>query len=162
MLQNSTTGRNLYKICIFSIKLPDSTLKQNQFWHNGGGGGALHHWIQSFDDGSHFGLPPSSIHRMTGWVANSRILWRMHTAPIWWWNPAISCAVVIKCTSYQHFMNLASSHFLTTQCSCYAQIPYKTVFCPWWFVNREFPPDVNFGLYKLTLRLWKKMARTQP
>ena len=26
-------------------------------------------------NGSHFGLPPSSIHRMTGWVANSRILW---------------------------------------------------------------------------------------
>ena len=31
---------------------------------------------------SHFGLPPSGIHRMTGWVANSRILWRMRTAPI--------------------------------------------------------------------------------
>ena len=25
-------------------------------------------------NGSHFGLPPSSIHRMTGWVANPRIL----------------------------------------------------------------------------------------
>ena len=33
-------------------------------------------------NGSHFGLPPSSIHRMTGWVAFSRILWRMRTAPI--------------------------------------------------------------------------------
>ena len=33
-------------------------------------------------NGSHFGLPPSSIHRMTGWVANCRILWRMRTAPI--------------------------------------------------------------------------------
>ena len=29
-----------------------------------------------------FGLPPSSIHRMTGWVAISRLLWRMRTAPI--------------------------------------------------------------------------------
>ena len=33
-------------------------------------------------NGSHFGLPPSSIPRMTGWVTNSRILWRMRTAPI--------------------------------------------------------------------------------
>ena len=33
-------------------------------------------------NGSHFGLPPSSIHRMTGWVAISRIQWRMRTAPI--------------------------------------------------------------------------------
>ena len=33
-------------------------------------------------NGSHFGLPPSSIHRMTGWVAIYRILWRMRTAPI--------------------------------------------------------------------------------
>ena len=33
-------------------------------------------------NGSHFALPPSSINRMTGWVANSRILWRMRTAPI--------------------------------------------------------------------------------
>ena len=33
-------------------------------------------------NGSHFGLPPSSIHRMTGWVAFYRILWRMRTAPI--------------------------------------------------------------------------------
>ena len=33
-------------------------------------------------NGSHFGLPPSGIHRMNGWVANSRILWRMRTAPI--------------------------------------------------------------------------------
>ena len=33
-------------------------------------------------NGSHFGLPPSSIHRMTGWVAISRVLWRMRTAPI--------------------------------------------------------------------------------
>ena len=33
-------------------------------------------------NGSHFGLPPGSIHRMTGWVAISRILWRMRTAPI--------------------------------------------------------------------------------
>ena len=30
---------------------------------------------------SHFGLPPSSIHRMTGWVVISHILWRMRTAP---------------------------------------------------------------------------------
>ena len=33
-------------------------------------------------NGSHFGLPPSSIHRMTGWVAISRTQWRMRTAPI--------------------------------------------------------------------------------
>ena len=33
-------------------------------------------------NGSHFGLPPSGIQRMTGWVAISRILWRMRTAPI--------------------------------------------------------------------------------
>ena len=33
-------------------------------------------------NGSHFVVPPSSIHRMTGWVANSHILWRMRTAPI--------------------------------------------------------------------------------
>ena len=32
--------------------------------------------------GSYFGLPPSSIHKMTSWVANSRILWRMRTVPI--------------------------------------------------------------------------------
>ena len=33
-------------------------------------------------NGSHFGLPPSSIHKMTGWVAISHILWRMRTAAI--------------------------------------------------------------------------------
>ena len=33
-------------------------------------------------NGSHFGLPPSSIHRMTGWVAISRMLWRKRTVPI--------------------------------------------------------------------------------
>ena len=38
-------------------------------------------------NGSHFGLPPSSIHRMTGWVAISRVLWRMRTAPITLCNP---------------------------------------------------------------------------
>ena len=31
---------------------------------------------------SHFRLPPGRIRRMTGWVAVSRILWRMRTAPI--------------------------------------------------------------------------------
>ena len=33
---------------------------------------------------SHFCLrmPPSSIHRMTGWLAISRLLWRMRTAPM--------------------------------------------------------------------------------
>ena len=33
-------------------------------------------------NGSHFVVPPSSIHRMTGWVANCRILWCMRTTPI--------------------------------------------------------------------------------
>ena len=33
-------------------------------------------------NGSHFVVPPSSTHRMTSWVANSRILWRTRTAPI--------------------------------------------------------------------------------
>ena len=42
----------------------------------------VHYIIESKVHGSHFGLPPSSIHRMTGWVANSRILWHMRTAPI--------------------------------------------------------------------------------
>ena len=37
-------------------------------------------------NGSHSDLPPSSIHRLTGWVAISRILWRMRTAPIGKWN----------------------------------------------------------------------------
>ena len=31
---------------------------------------------------SHFGLPPSSIQSLTGWVAISRLPWRMRTAPI--------------------------------------------------------------------------------
>ena len=35
-------------------------------------------------NGSHFVVPPSSITRMTGWVANYGILWRMRTAPIHW------------------------------------------------------------------------------
>ena len=45
-------------------------------------------------NGSHFGLPPSSIHRMTGWVAFYRILWRMRTAPI---EPSETANFVYNC-----------------------------------------------------------------
>ena len=62
-------------------------------------------------NGSHFGLPPSAIHRMTGWVAFSRILWRMRTAPIekghtrrWEGYPLIpehkATAGVVYCNQY--------------------------------------------------------------
>ena len=37
--------------------------------------------LNSKINGSHVSLPPSSVHRMTGWVAISRILQRMYTAP---------------------------------------------------------------------------------
>ena len=63
---------------------------------------------------SHFDLPPSSIHRMTGWVANSRILWRMRTAPISW-HPgnkqssffvSVHVLVMYTCSTLQFNFNL--------------------------------------------------------
>ena len=34
-------------------------------------------------NGSHFGLSPSNIHKMTDWVEVFRVLWRKRTGPIW-------------------------------------------------------------------------------
>ena len=48
-------------------------------------------------NGSHFGLPPSSIQRLTGWVANSRIVWRMRTAPIGCFS--ISLSPIFRCAT---------------------------------------------------------------
>ena len=47
-------------------------------------------------NGSHFVLPPSSIHRMTGWVAISRILWRMRTAPLGWYCNVLKLFILAK------------------------------------------------------------------
>ena len=46
-------------------------------------------------NGSHFGLSPSSVHRMTGWVVISRILWRMRTAPIWLFSRMLCISVAV-------------------------------------------------------------------
>ena len=72
---------------------------------------ALRHWIQKFN-GSHFGLPPSSIQKMTAWVAISRILWRMRTAHIMhYWVLLLSrndCIIMCVCL---HFWKRKRSNF---------------------------------------------------
>ena len=68
-------------------------------------------------NGCHFGLPPSSsIHRMTGWVANSRILWRMRTAPHW----------ILKS---QKFLYAIKFRLFSTECTNFSSARKSWIVC---------------------------------
>ena len=91
--------------CLIQARLGfKSTSRTRESWCRS----ALHHGIQKFS-GSHFGLPPSPSHRMTGWVAISRELWHIRTGPLQW----SSCWFSWSCLCTQRVIRTPRRSFFT-------------------------------------------------
>ena len=69
--------------------------------------------------------------------------------------PLVRCELYVvrtKCSTYRK----TESHPIPKQFDLPIWVPIEAI----WFTNREVPPDVIFGLYELTLRLWKNGANS--
>ena len=107
-------------------------------------------------NGSHFGLPPSCIHKMTGWVANSRVLWRMRTAPIFielWFGAAF---ILVSSSSYVAYILMGcflNSPFLSPSISL--PLPFLSV-----SLSPPPPPRPSLSSLLISSYCWQSLIPT--